>query len=212
MLRIYLLTTVLIIAAVRLWGQDDKVLKIGEWKDLTPLMNIRWVTQDSEKVYAATSTGILTIDKSDYSSDYFSKTNALSEIGAEIVEKNPLRNELVVLYRNSNIDVIKEDGVYNIPDILQNRSVLGSKTVNHLKFEDENHCLLATDFGLVRLNTDKLIFDFTLFTDFPIVDVMIHDGYYFILGKSRLLRAPIHAPNHTNFLIWEDVLKLKGYF
>lgn len=213
MLRIYTLTTVLLLTAFRLFGQEvNTELKIGEWKDLTTLINIRWVTHDDKKVYAATSTGILTIDKSDFSSDYFSKTNALSDVGAEIIEKNPFKNELIILYKNSNIDLVKEDGVYNIQDILQNRTVSAPKTINHLKFEDESHCLLATAFGLVRLNTDKMIFDFTLFTSFHVLDVLVHDGYYWILGDSQLLRAPVESSNHSNLLIWEDVFETQGIF
>lgn len=212
MLRIYILISVLILTSIRLWGQDDNTLKIGEWKDLAPIQNIRWVTHDSEKIYAATSVGILTVDKTDYRTDYFSKTNSLSDVAPEFIEKNPFKNEMIVIYNNSNIDLITEKGVLNIPDILQNRSVVGPKTINHIKYEDENHCLIATAFGFVRLNTDRAIFDFTLFTGFPVLDILKYNDYYWIIGESRLLRIPVNAPNHTNFLAWEDIFETEGIF
>jgi hypothetical protein len=196
-----------------LLAQNTDSLAVESWLEISPTRNIRWVTQDSEKIYAAATTGILAVDKKNLSVKNYSKADVLNAIKPKVLEANPFRRELIIYYENASIDIVEESGVYNLPDIVNNRLILGSREINRIVYYRQDICLLATDFGLVRLNTERKIFDFTLFTTFRVLDAMVFDGYYWMLSSESIFRIPISSgANFSNFLEWENYSETVGLF
>lgn len=91
---------------------------------------------------------------------------------------------LVVVYTNSNIDLLSANGdVINVPDLYR-KSTTYSKTVNHIDF-DGPYAYLATAFGVVKLNTrDGAIMD-TYQLDTDVSYTYVKNGYLYAESKER---------------------------
>jgi hypothetical protein len=196
-----------------LLAQNTDSLAVESWLEISPTRNIRWVTQDQDKVYAAANTGILAVDKKNLNVRNYSKADVLNSVKPRVLEANPFRKELIIYYENASIDLLDEHGVYNLPDILNNKLILGSRQINKIIYYRQDICLLATDFGLVRLNTERKLFDFTLFTPFRVLDALVFEGYYWLLSPEAIYRIPLATgTNYSNLLEWENYSESLGLF
>ncbi|HTM91518.1 MAG TPA: two-component regulator propeller domain-containing protein, partial [Flavisolibacter sp.] len=83
----------------------------------------------------------------------FSKVAGLSETGLNTIKYDPVSKKMLVAYTNSNIDLIDEKGIHNIPDLKRENSS-GDKTIYHI-FPDGNRWYLSTGLGIVVLDGDK---------------------------------------------------------
>lgn len=212
MKKIYVLF-ICLMYGMNTFSQQKDSIRTGEWTDLSPTRNIRWITQDDNRIFAASNTGMFTVNKNTFEIENFSKSNILSDVIPVIIESNPYREEIIIYYENANIDLVTPEGVFNLPDIKNNRLILGGRNINSIKYEGTDFCLLATAFGFIRLNTADRLFDFTVFTGFPVKDIIDFDGYYWVAGERslhRIRKAP--GTNYANFLDWEDFFEEKNLF
>lgn len=134
------------------FAQDNP---IGEWRDYLPYSDAVSVTEANGVIYCATNSALFTYDKSDFSIERLNVVNGLSDIGLSQLKYNAFNNKIIVAYTNGNIDIIDEDKkITNLPAI-KTTSIVGSKKVNHINFQGPL-AYLATGFGIVVLNTEKI--------------------------------------------------------
>lgn len=82
--------------------------------------------------------------------------NYLSEDVVSYVSYNEAKGYLLIVYENSNIDILYDDDtVYNIPGYMS-AVMTTSKDINHVTFDVENNRIyLATKFGYFSINDEK---------------------------------------------------------
>ena len=141
-------------------GQSD--LKIGDWKAHLPYKKVIDVTQSHTKVYYATAEALMSYDKEDESIELISKVEGLSETGVQKILYDQANDQLIVAYTNSVIDIITEDGIFSFSDIKDKSEIQGDKQIYDLYTNDGQFLYLATGFGLVQFDLEKLEFGFTL--------------------------------------------------
>jgi len=122
---------------------QESDLRIGQWKSHLPYQAGRWVTQSETQIYYASPFSIFTIDKVDNSVDFISKVDGLSDVGVDKINYNQASETLVIAYTNSNLDLVKPDGIINLNDIQVNTSIIGDRTIYNILFED-NAAFLST--------------------------------------------------------------------
>ncbi len=150
-----------------LYGQQ----RIGEWRDFLPYQEASSVTQSADKVYYATPLSIASINKEDMSVSFLSKVTGLSDIGIQQVRFDEANQQLYVIYTNSNIDVIRSDAILNVPNVLANTSITGSKQINDIHISATGIAYLSTDFGIVILDGSRLTFGATILTGIRVVEM-----------------------------------------
>ena len=106
-----------------------------------------------EKIYCATEKGLYFFDTSDNSLNRLSKINGLSDIGFSSIAYSESTNSLVIAYTNTNIDILQDNTIINLPDI-KNKQILGNKTINDIHI-DGDFAYLACGFGIVVLDLLK---------------------------------------------------------
>src|SRR5579863_9296829 len=104
----------LLFCSVFVFAQQKYAL--GTWIDYLPYKNVQLVTQSADKIYAATAVSLYSIDKSDLSMEKISKCTGLSDLGCSALAYDQLRNQLIIAYQNSNVDIYS-GSVINLPDI-----------------------------------------------------------------------------------------------
>ncbi len=177
---IFLLTTI----ALGLTGQSE--FRIGQWRSYLPFSIGKSVTVSDSKVYYGTESGLVTIDRGSDEISFFTKEDGLSEVDIKLVKYHATPEALVIVYDNSNIDLIYDGEVINRNNILRNSNILGSKAINHVYSSEGNLVYLACDFGLVELDVSTRQFGATLFTGQPVTAFTIFDGKYYISTEGGI--------------------------
>ncbi len=189
-----------LITTLALAQQSD--LKIGQWKSHLPYHSGVWVTQSEQKIYYASSFSVFTIEKEDFSVDFLTKIEGLSDIGINKIKYNELAQVLVIVYKNSNIDLVKKEGIINLNDIEKNTSIVGDRTIYDIFF-DEKSAFLSTGFGIVKLDLEREEFEFTTFTGLPVFGLTQLDNQFYAATDEGIYRAN-NAPsvNLADFNNW----------
>ena len=113
------------------------------------------VIDTDDKVYYLVSGCLYCFDKQTLENESLNRGNYLNDVAVKNVYFNPFRSYLMIVYNNSNIDVITSEGeVVNMPYIKE-ASLTQSKTINDVTFTTEGRVYLATDFGYVVINDKK---------------------------------------------------------
>jgi len=167
---------------------QESDLRIGQWKSHLPYQSGRWVTQSETLIYYASPFAIFTIDKRDNSVDFLSKVDGLSDVGVDKINYNQASETLVIAYTNSNLDLIKPDGIINLNDIQQNTSIIGDRTIYDILFEGDA-AFLATGFGIVKLNLEREEFEFTTFTGLPVFNITLFNGQFYAATDEGIYTA-----------------------
>ncbi len=116
---------------------------------------IQNVVDAGDMVYYLSSGSLYRFDKDTKENESLNRTNYLNDVTISDIYYNDYRDYLMVVYDNSNIDVITSDGdVINMPEI-KAASLTLSKTVNDVTFTQQGRVYVATDFGYVVLNDKK---------------------------------------------------------
>ena len=97
------------------------------------------------------------LDKVTDENEALSLVNSLSDMIIKQIYYNDKKDYLVVVYSNSNLDIIKSDGsVVNMPEI-KDVVMTMSKNINDVTFAD-GLIYLATDFGYAVIDDSKFVF------------------------------------------------------
>ena len=132
-----------------LLAQDD--VKIGQWRSHLPYQRAHYITQSETTLYFTTEWSIYSIDKASNEVSFLSKVEGLSDIGMSLIKYDPFNDQLIAIYANSNIDLITDQQITNLPFILTS-DIVGDKQVYDVFIENETTTYLAMGFGLKVLN------------------------------------------------------------
>ncbi len=193
---------ILIISSISLGAQSNTA--IGEWKSYFPYEAGTYVTQSDDFIYYATDEAIVTYDKEDLSIDFLTVTDGLSETDINLIKFSPFRQVLIVVYDNSNIDLVYEDEIFNLSNIVTNVNIIGSRKINDVYIHNAELAYLSTDFGIVELNLERREFGFTSFTPVPVYATHIYDdAYYAATAEGVYALAISNTVNPADFTQWE---------
>ena len=103
-----------------------------------------------DKMYAATKEAIFSINNTG-GFEYFNKLTGLSEASIATIQWDSETAQLVVVYTNNNIDVIKGGLVKNIYDLVRTSNI---KTINSI-YCDKGMAYVATNIGVIVINLLK---------------------------------------------------------
>lgn len=129
-------------------------LAVGDWQIYTSTGTPVKVIDTPQRVYYVSGRSLFGFDKETEEMESYSKNNILNDIDIANIYYNYDKKYLVIVYANSNVDILHDNGkVFNIPDI-KNAILTTAKGINLSKFYGDR-IYLATDFGIVVLNDKK---------------------------------------------------------
>ncbi len=125
-------------------------IPLGTWRTHANYQAAQRIAITPEKVFCATSNGLFSLDRSDRSLETLSKISGLSEnVVAQIAYHVPTQN-LVIVFQNSNINLLKGSTLTEIA-LIRDANLTGSKNIHHIFFEGDI-AYLSADFGVVVLD------------------------------------------------------------
>src|SRR4030095_7245788 len=107
---------------------QDSIPPIGQWRDHLPYHSAIDVEAGNNKIFCATPYTVFSIDLSENSITRMSRINGLYETGVSAICYDGMNDKLFIGYRNSNIDIIYRNDIFNVPDIKLD-NIVGDKTI-----------------------------------------------------------------------------------
>ncbi len=181
-------------------------IAIGAWKDHLSYKSGVSVTEGNGKVYCATKSGLFVYKKADNSMERLSKVNGISDVEATYVNFNSYNNKTIVIYKNSNIDLIDNSGaIVNISDI-KRKNIVGNKAVYSAYFINQ-YAYLACGFGIVVLDMDRNEIKDTYYIGTNGAYVQVRDitadaNYFYAACNNVVYRALKSSPNLADYNSW----------
>ncbi len=201
------ITLILTCLALRLSAQD---IPIGTWRSHASYQSAQSLALRGGEVYCASSNGLFFLDLATNSLDILTKQDGLSEAGIATIAYEPTTDILLVVYQNSNIDLIRPDEIIELP-LIKNAEISGSKRINHVLI-DGNLAYLASDFGVILLDLQRQEIRETYQnlgpggTSIPVFQSAISRDSIFIATSEGALRASLNdnLQDFNNWLLFPD--------
>ncbi len=189
-------------------GQSD--LAIGQWKSHLPFSSGLYVTQSDDKIFYATRFAVLEVDKQERSVRRLTKVEGLSDVGVSLVKYNRESKILLVVYDDSEIDLVSEEGVLTLPAVAE-APFLGGKTIFDVYMANDSIAYLAANYGITTLNLRRGIFPNTIKTPVEVRSVRLFGGKIYAATEDGLYTAdPNGGYNINDFSNWEWLNGTKG--
>jgi len=145
----YLLLILFTTLTVSLSGQAP----VGAWTDHLSYFSARNIAIGQNEIYASTGSSIIIYNKEFNELRKLTRVEGLSEAGISSIAYSQENNALIISYSSTNIDVVKDNTVYNIPDI-KRKYIPGNKEIYRIRINGK-YAYLASSFGIVVLDIIK---------------------------------------------------------
>ena len=114
---------------------SQSTMRVGDWGEYLNYRKPISVTIGNGRVYCATTGGFFWAPTNENSIHHLSKLNGLADIEATIVKYNSYNQKTLIVYKNTNMDIIEPGNtIMNIPDI-KNLHFLYLATTDYLPFD-----------------------------------------------------------------------------
>lgn len=197
---------------ILLMPSGNAQIAIGEWRDHLPYNRALRIADDGENVFCATTYSLFSFNKNEKSVDRISKVNGLSDVGISAMVYSEAFKTLVIAYTNTNIDLIKNGQVINIPDI-KHRQIMGNKTINNISLRD-NYAYLSCGFGIVVLDIDNEEFPESTYyigengSQVNVLDITFSNDSIYAATSTGIYKAALLSPNLADFNSWSKDQRL----
>src|SRR6476661_3437478 len=183
------------------------------WREHLPYQGTIDVTASPNKLYAATEYSLFSVDRQTNEITRLNKGSGLSETGVSVIKYDEFTNKLYVGYSNSNIDIIDDKGIHNIPE-LKRKVITGDKSIYHI-YTDKQLGYLSTGLGVIVVDAAKYEIRESWYigeNGGPVKTHMftIANGNYYAATDEGLKTAPIATSNPSNFSSWVNLSGTKG--
>ena len=145
----YLLIPFFVFLNLSLPGQNP----VGTWTDHLSYFSARSIAVGQGEVYASTGSSLLVFDKAFQELKKISRVQGLSETSISTIGWCSENNSLVIAYSSTNIDILKDNIIMNIPDI-KRKYIPGKKEIYRIRTKGK-YAYLACSFGIIVVDVSK---------------------------------------------------------
>jgi hypothetical protein len=181
-------------------GQSN--LAIGEWKSHLAYREGLTVTQSEDNIIYGSQSGLIVINKDDLSASFLAKEDGFSGVNTSFIVYDKFNDQLIIVYKESNIDILKDVDVSSLPFIRTNSSIVGSRSINDLHIVNAEQAYFASDFGVLGFNPAKQEFPFTTFTDLRVFSVQVFNNELYAGTEEGLYKVALDGRNLSDFNQW----------
>ena len=193
-------------------GQDS-IPPIGQWRDCLPYHSAIDVAAGNNKIFGATPYSVFGIDLSENSIARISKVNGLHETGVSAISYDAISDKLFIGYRNSDIDIIYRNDIFNVPDIKLD-NIVGDKTIYNV-FSSGKYFYLSTGLGVIVIDADKYEVKDSWFIGNNGGQVKVNgfaaDNSFFYAATGQGLKiTSVNTIDPANYLSWQNISGING--
>lgn len=131
------------------WAQTG----IGKWRDHFSFLTTYRVEPANERIYVQGKLGLFYYDTEDNTINKLTKTEGLTDAGISTIAYDNKTGYLAIAYTNSNLDLVRNDQVYNLSDIKRS-DISGDKSIYSIRFRNDK-AYLCCGFGVAVVDLDR---------------------------------------------------------
>lgn len=140
--------------------------QIGSWRNFYSYAGPKEIQAAGNSLFVMASGALYQYNMNDQSIYTYDKVNGMSDVDITHIRWCQQAKRLVVVYSNSNIDLVETNGtITNISD-LYTKSIIGDKTVKSIRI-DGVYAYLVCGFGIVKVNVQRVEIADTYTPDHP---------------------------------------------
>jgi hypothetical protein len=201
LMRFVSVVTVLSLSCNQVIGQTP----VGSWSDHLIYNTAKCVAVGTEEVFASTGSSIIVYNKEFAELKKMSRINGLTETGISTIAWSEENKSLVIAYTSSNIDIVKNNIIYNIPDISR-KYIPGNKEINKIRTKGK-FAYMACSFGIVVVDlVKKEIYDTwkpgTASGNSEVWDIAFGNGRIYAGTTSGVFSSDLSNPGLAYFANW----------
>ena len=186
---------------------------MGKWNTHFAYNSVSQITQSDNKLYAISDGALFSVDKLDGNMEFYSKLSGLNDANISRIGFDSSNNQLLIIYKNGNMDILATGGVTNIPDFY-NKQMSASKDVNQIQFYN-NKAYLSCNFGIIVLNMIKKEVSDTYYigpnaSEVKVLNTTINNDSIYALTATTIFKASITETHLVNFEFWSSMNGLPG--
>jgi hypothetical protein len=186
---------------------------IGNWRTHLPYQYCSLVEATNDRVYCSASGGLFYYNLEDHLVEKISKMDGLSDNGVSAMRWDPDLETMILAYESSNLDIIRQGTVINLPDIMK-KQISGDKSIYDICYIGEK-AYLSTGFGIVVLNLEKneISETYVIGDDGQALKVnqLTTDGTYLFAATGKGIRKGLLSdPFLVDFHAWETITSIPG--
>lgn len=186
---------------------------MGKWRTHLPYQYCSKVEITNDRVYCSTTGGLFYYNLEDNLVEKVSKVDGLSDNGVSAMRWNAELETMILAYENSNLDIIRDGNVVNLPDIMK-KQITGDKSIYDIYYIG-NKAYLSAGFGIVVVNLEKdEISETYLIGDNGQslkVNQITSDGTYLYAATDKgIRRGLLSDPFLVDFNAWEIINDIPG--
>lgn len=157
------------------------------------------------EIYCGTKGGIFIQNQISGEVKKWSTIDGLAETNVAKIAYNTATRQLMVVYENSNIDLLSDEKIYHLPEIFA-KSGLGNKRINAVVFNNE-FAYLSCGFGIVVYDLLKKEVKDTYFignggTNLEVYSIAISSQNIFATTADGVYQANLSNPLLADFKSW----------
>ena len=150
----------------------------------------------SHTLFVRASNGLYSYNLNDQSITTYDKLHQLSDTYVSLIAWNQKTQRLIIVYSNSNIDLMDLAGNVTNISALYSKSMTQDKTVNSIFISDQ-YAYLSTGFGVVKVNMERAEIAESYILDQNIIATGINNGKLYAQTEQKT----VYAGNLTSNLI-----------
>lgn len=128
--------------------------QVGTWQNHLAYHDVQNICAADQYLFVLASNGLYQYNQNDQSITTYDKTNGLSDTNITHIAWNPQAKRLIIVYKNSNIDLMDMAGNTTNISALYSKTMTEDKTVNKITI-DGIYAWLHCAFGYVKVNMQK---------------------------------------------------------
>ena len=130
------------------------IAQIGSWHNYLSYAEPKQIQSAGNDLFVMASGALYQYNQNDKSIYTYDKVNGMSDVDIKHIRWCKQAKRLVVVYNNSNIDLVETNGnIINISDFYT-KSITGDKTVSSVRI-DGIYAYLICGFGIVKVNVQR---------------------------------------------------------
>lgn len=130
------------------------IAQIGTWRNYLAYYDIQQIQAAGNYLFVRASNALYQYNKQDQSIVTYDKTNGLYDTDITQIRWCQQAKRLIIVYQNSNIDLIDTEGNVTNVSALYNKIMTGDKTVSSIRI-DGVYAYLICGFGIVKMNVQR---------------------------------------------------------
>ena len=186
---------------------------IGQWREHLPYKSAIDVSGSNGRIFCATPLSLFSIDLAENSVQRMSRVTGLHETGISQICYDGINDKLFIAYRNSNIDIIYRNDIFNIPDI-KRKNITGDKTSYDI-FSFNKKFYLSTGLGVIVIDGEKYEVNDSWFIGNGGRKVKVNgftadNSFFYAATEEGLKRTSLTTVDPANYLNWQNISGSNG--